>query len=163
MYSFVLYPLLALGLFLLYKLILSGFAKRRKALRAAQLGCEPAPALPDDGFLGLRSISRALKADREKRLVDMIAERFALISKQEHRNVTTMQFYGAGATNISTIDPRNVQAILATQFKDFALGDARHGNLGALLGNGIVSNAAPVIVYIVRSVVIKAETHPCIM
>jgi hypothetical protein len=40
---------------------------------------------------------------------------------------------------IFTVDPKNVQTILATQFKDFGLGDARNNNFKPLLGHGIVS------------------------
>jgi hypothetical protein len=40
---------------------------------------------------------------------------------------------------IITIDPKNIQAILAVQFKEFGLGEGRNGNFNPLLGHGIVS------------------------
>lgn len=38
---------------------------------------------------------------------------------------------------VSTIEPLNIQAILATKFHDFDLGPSRHDNFQAMLGNGI--------------------------
>ena len=40
-------------------------------------------------------------------------------------------------TSIGTIEPENIKAILATSFKDFALGSERHDNFYPLLGDGI--------------------------
>lgn len=42
-----------------------------------------------------------------------------------------------GKDGFFTIEPKNIQAILATQFKDFGLGDARNNNFKPLLGRGI--------------------------
>jgi len=39
-----------------------------------------------------------------------------------------------------TVDPKNIQAVLATQFHDFSLGQTRRGNFFPLLGNGIFTN-----------------------
>ncbi|KAG9731232.1 cytochrome P450, partial [Aureobasidium melanogenum] len=39
-----------------------------------------------------------------------------------------------------TSDPKNIQALLATQFKDFGLGSARIGNFGPLMGDGIFAS-----------------------
>lgn len=48
------------------------------------------------------------------------------------------QVFGSPMT--FTIEPKNVQTLLATQFKDFGLGEWRNGNFNPLLGHGIVSN-----------------------
>lgn len=45
-----------------------------------------------------------------------------------------------GKTAFFTTEPRNIQAILATQFKDFGLGDARNNNFFPLLGHGIFAS-----------------------
>src|SRR4051812_259625 len=42
-----------------------------------------------------------------------------------------------GQHSYSTVEPRNVQALLATQFKDFGLGAFRHDVFFPLLGDGI--------------------------
>lgn len=36
-----------------------------------------------------------------------------------------------------TVDPKNIQALLATQFKDFELGPIRRGSFAPLTGDGI--------------------------
>ncbi len=50
--------------------------------------------------------------------------------------------YPPGETWYYTFDPKNLQAVLATQFKDFQQPAARVGAFEALLGLGIVSFAA---------------------
>ena len=40
--------------------------------------------------------------------------------------------------NVLTFDPKNIQAVLATQFKDFCVGAEREKCMGPLLGKGIV-------------------------
>ncbi|KAK1689682.1 cytochrome P450 [Colletotrichum godetiae] len=42
-----------------------------------------------------------------------------------------------GTTNLVTADPRNIQALLATQFHDFGMGLARSTNLKTVLGRSI--------------------------
>ncbi|GME32296.1 hypothetical protein N7482_004251 [Neofusicoccum parvum] len=42
-----------------------------------------------------------------------------------------------GTENFTTADPRNIQAILATQFNDFIMGEARRTNLKSVLGRSI--------------------------
>lgn len=41
-------------------------------------------------------------------------------------------------TGYFTSDPKNIQAILATQFQDFDLGAVRAKIMGEVLGDGIV-------------------------
>lgn len=43
-----------------------------------------------------------------------------------------------GAWSFFTVDPTNIQAILATQFHDFGLGQTRIASFDSLLGSGIV-------------------------
>ncbi|KAJ6179432.1 hypothetical protein N7519_009893 [Penicillium mononematosum] len=56
---------------------------------------------------------------------------------QENRYVTTFSIRNLGRTHIFTIDPKNIQAVLATQFKDFELGSVRQISMHPLLGTGI--------------------------
>lgn len=90
---------------------------------------------------GIHNVRMLLKADKEKRLPDYSQERVEHISEREGRLVTTMQNTIAGEDSFFTIEPRNIQAILATQFKDFDFGPRRNGNFRPLLGHGIVSVA----------------------
>ena len=45
-----------------------------------------------------------------------------------------------GLDVLDTIEPKNVQALLATNFSDFVLGDRRNKQLGALLGHSIFTS-----------------------
>jgi len=44
---------------------------------------------------------------------------------------------------LHTVEPRNVQAVLATRFKDFENGEIRHHQFGPLLGYGILTSDGP--------------------
>ena len=45
-----------------------------------------------------------------------------------------------GNTLLSTIEPANIQALLATQFKDFSVGKRRYDCFGPLLGHSIFTS-----------------------
>lgn len=62
------------------------------------------------------------------------------MSAQNGRPTTTGYFRVFGEGGFFTIEPQNIKAILATQFKDFGLGDRRNGNFAPLLGRGIFSS-----------------------
>ncbi|KAL1599827.1 hypothetical protein SLS60_007632 [Paraconiothyrium brasiliense] len=55
------------------------------------------------------------------------------------RKVYTYETKILGDKVLFTCDPRNIQAILATKFKDFELGQVRTGSFAPLLGHGIFS------------------------
>lgn len=61
------------------------------------------------------------------------------MSTREKRMVTTFRIRQMGSEIVFTCDPQNVQAMLATKFKDFELGPGRRHTLLPLLGAGIVS------------------------
>ncbi|KAK6537666.1 Protein kinase alk2 [Orbilia ellipsospora] len=44
-----------------------------------------------------------------------------------------------GSRSVATIEPRNIQAVLTSQFKDFGIGPPRIGSFAPLLGQGIFS------------------------
>lgn len=73
-----------------------------------------------------------MQADRERRVPDMFLE----VHKELGRPSTWVQCF-LGTDVFVTVDPKNIQAILATQFDDFALGKTRRGNFWPMLGNGI--------------------------
>ncbi|WYZ36702.1 hypothetical protein EsH8_II_000208 [Colletotrichum jinshuiense] len=102
-----------------------------QARRARQLSCLPAPLEPSRLPLGLDTVLASLRADREQRTPDHVAARFAALG------VHTFRISLLGTTNLVTADPRNIQALLATQFTDFGMGLARSTNLKAALGRSI--------------------------
>ncbi|TKA75137.1 hypothetical protein B0A49_05294, partial [Cryomyces minteri] len=48
-----------------------------------------------------------------------------------------------GVQIIQTVDPQNVQAVLATKFKDFEVGERRHKQFGVVLGKSIFTSDGP--------------------
>jgi hypothetical protein len=76
-----------------------------------------------------------MKADGEKCVPDMFLDVYGELG---HSSTWTQYFLGADT--IVTVDPKNIQAILATQFNDFALGKARRRNFLPMLGNGIFTS-----------------------
>lgn len=130
----------AIAAYFIYSVITHIATSRRRARKARELGCKPVPRLNLNDPLGINNVRMLLKADKEKRLPEYSEERMALISEREGRRVTTLQNTIAAEMSFFTIEPKNIQAILATQFKDFELGERRNGNFKPLLGHGIVSN-----------------------
>jgi len=55
----------------------------------------------------------------------------------EEAGATTFHTFVLGTRSVFTIDPKNVQAVLATQFNDFELGATRRNNFFPVLGLGI--------------------------
>lgn len=96
--------------------------------QAKSLRCEP-PTRGGAGFLGIPGFIRLSRAVKEKRWVEYIAEQYKI-----YGNTVTQKFLTR--TIISTIEPENIKALLATQFKDFSLG-TRHREFYPLLGDGI--------------------------
>jgi hypothetical protein len=93
------------------------------------LNCE----LPPNGhsaFFGIPAFLRLSKAVREKRWIDYLTDQFAVHGAYTFRQ----QFLTRTLT--TTIEPENIKAVLATQFKDFCLG-TRHQQFDPLLGDGI--------------------------
>ncbi|KAF3162545.1 Protein kinase alk2 [Orbilia oligospora] len=48
-----------------------------------------------------------------------------------------------GKTTITTREPKNLQAMLSTQFKDFSAGDGKRGPFGPLMGQAIINLDGP--------------------
>jgi hypothetical protein len=127
----------AVALRLLWTLV----SRWQHAQNARRLGCGSIPLYPSDP-LGISVLKEALAADKAKKLLPMVERRVALMSDHEGRYVTTFRFRQMGRENYFTTDPKNIQAILATQFKDFELGAPRRQALHPLLGAGIVGFAS---------------------
>ncbi|KAL4888312.1 cytochrome P450 [Aspergillus ambiguus] len=116
------------SLYVLYK-CLESISDRRKA---KALGCLPVHIRRNCLPLGLDQVYRLLKADQ----VGQIPEFFAQVFREEGGR-RTIQGSTFGSTYIQTVDPKNIQALLATQFHDFELGRLRRSVFFPLLGNGI--------------------------
>jgi cytochrome P450 len=93
------------------------------------LNCELPPS-GHSAFFGIPAFLRLSKAVREKRWIDYLTDQFAVHGAYTFRQ----QFLTRTLT--TTIEPENIKAVLATQFKDFCLG-TRHQQFDPLLGDGI--------------------------
>ncbi|KAL4735420.1 cytochrome P450 [Aspergillus similis] len=111
--------------FLILRSIQSRLQRRRNAKR---WGCQP-PARAPSGFYGIPPFLELAKALREGHVVEFIAQRY-------NEYGWTFEQCTLGRSGISTIEPENLKALLATQFNDFCLG-TREREFGPLLGQGI--------------------------
>ena len=124
--------LIAAGSILLLFRVLSSIVERCKQhTKAKQLGCESLPTEPTRWPLGIDTVQKMLKADKEQRTPDFIVERF------NRMGTYTFLVKVLGQTNILTADPKNIQAVLATQFNNFRMGIVRETNLKLVLGRSI--------------------------
>lgn len=110
-----------------------------QAQKARQLGCGSIPAFPSKDPWGISNLFDTIEADKRKVIPQLTEERLHRVCENEGRLVATSRFRQMFRETISTVDPKNVQAVLATQFKDFELGTPRKNSLHPLLGSGIVS------------------------
>ncbi|KAL6149689.1 hypothetical protein ACJQWK_02637 [Exserohilum turcicum] len=90
--------------------------------------------------LGIKGVIEVLKADKEHRLLQYFKKRSDLNCDEQGNPINTLTQHLLGTKTVFTTDPRNVQAILATQFKDFGLGRVRNATFAPLLGHGIFSS-----------------------
>lgn len=128
---FVLPPLLIL--YLVLRSYYNAWVYNRKA---AARGCKPAALRPYKYYGGVDMIIRAFAADKEHTLPTMFNE----ICFKEMAGIRTFRQYFFGDLLLFTVEPTNIQALLAHQFDDFELGATRRGNFYPLLGNGIFTS-----------------------
>jgi cytochrome P450 len=76
-----------------------------------------------------------MTADKE----DAVPIHFEQVAEQM-APATTWRASLFGQTSFMTVEPTNVKALLATQFKEFDLGPRRQGTFGPLFGHGIFSD-----------------------
>ncbi|KAL2880532.1 alanine transaminase alt2 [Colletotrichum sp. CLE4] len=149
LHSIPLYTLIPI-LLLLHHLLRTLYRTISHAKHARNLSCRPAPLEPSKYPLGLDIVLASLRADREQRTPDHVAARFEALRHNGNKNknnsssgggggggVYTFRMSLLGTTNLVTADPRNIQALLATQFHDFGMGLARSTNLKTVLGRSI--------------------------
>lgn len=102
-----------------------------RARRSRGLGCGAIPTEPTKWLFGLDMVRAGLKADGDQRTPEFVTDRFNAMGRY------TFGVRILGTSNLITAEPKNVQAILATQFNDFAMGRARKTNLKIVLGRSI--------------------------
>ncbi|OJJ06777.1 hypothetical protein ASPVEDRAFT_46128 [Aspergillus versicolor CBS 583.65] len=122
-------PILLLGALCLAFLILQSIRRRlQRRIYAKKWGCQP-PPVAQTGIYGIRTFLDLNKAMNETRLVEYISDRY-----DEHGYTFEQSVFGDSA--VSTAEPENLKALLATQFNDFCLGTRRR-EFYPTLGDGI--------------------------
>ena len=121
-------------LLLAFKAVSRFLTERRHARRAAELGCKPAFQRPYKYPFGIDMATRVMKADKLQIVPDEMHQIFLELGK------STWEMNFLGTMVFVTSDPKNIQAILATQFNDFEIGAARRGNFLPMLGDGIFTS-----------------------
>lgn len=122
---------LAVALVILHRILDTLVRKYQWRRKAKQLGCQPVPVEPTRWPLGIDMVLKLLEADREQRTPDFVFNRYKAMRRY------TWRIRILGTENFTTADPKNIQAILATQFGDFIMGEARRTNLKSVLGRSI--------------------------
>lgn len=100
---------------------------------ARQNGCRPPLHSVSHGLFGLGMIKETLTAARENRFLELVRSWHRAYGQTFEATVT-------GRSIIFTVEPKNVQTVLATKFEDFELGDYRKMAVRPLLGHGIFAS-----------------------
>lgn len=126
------YAALALAVAGIMYLLSVAWLKVSNRLLAKELGCKPAFVRPSRLPLGIDTVTRMLKALNNQELQNDDIKVY-----EEMGGPSTWVQNILGTWYHSTVDPENIKAILATQFKDFDMGPLRINQLGPLIGHGI--------------------------
>lgn len=107
--------------------------------KARRLCCGPPAAVPQPvwDILGIGQLRAALEANESKRFMPYQVSRYHEISARQGRDTPTFEYHILNSKFLFTCDAENIQAILASQFRDFDLGSNRRGNFSSLQGSGI--------------------------
>ncbi|KAI0161368.1 cytochrome P450 alkane hydroxylase-like protein [Xylariaceae sp. FL1272] len=120
--------------YVVYIILYSLFVSRRNAAKARELGCQEPPCEKNRLPFGYDQAQRFGKADKAMEMPTDMVRRFDEVGAYTHR------FNMLGMTGFRTAEPKNIQAILATQFADFDLGPLRAKTFWPLLGSGIFTS-----------------------
>lgn len=103
--------------------------------RARQYGCKPAYLRPYHLPFGIDIMKRYMDQmeQNNSQADDLVVYQELGARPTWHQNVL-------GYWHHVTADPKNIQAMLATQFKDFSLGPLRRGSFEPLIGHGIFTS-----------------------
>jgi hypothetical protein len=140
----------AIVLSALYSLVTFWRLKRK----AIALRCKPVPVWRVWDLFGINMTVTMTKAMSGNRLSEEIHSILKEVQEREGRECTTFQVYfPPGLLHFFTFDPRNLQAVLATQFKDFQIPSSRLAGFRQLLGQGIVSDSCCGLLYCLTAIV----------
>lgn len=96
-------------------------------------GCQKPAQIPQaERIIGYGSFKQQVALLKAKKVLDSAKQRF-----EEFGN--TYSVVTLGTKLVVTREPENIKAMLATNFKDFGIGQ-RYRSLGALLGQGIFTS-----------------------
>lgn len=113
----------------------SAWVKVSHKIAAQRLGCKPAFARPYRIPLGIDNLVRTIKAAKNQ-----VLQNEDVVVYEEMGCPSTWTQNVLGTWYHCTVDPENMKAMLATQFKDFELGPLRANQLSPLLGHGIFTS-----------------------
>ncbi|KAK6814149.1 hypothetical protein RU639_010061 [Aspergillus parasiticus] len=100
--------------------------------RAQRMGCKPAFVRRSKLPFGIDILKRYIDTTRQQ-----ILQNDEVVLYEELGQHPTWNQNILGTWHHVTVDPKNVQAMLATQFKDFELGSSRLNLFGPVIGKGI--------------------------
>ena len=108
-------------------------ASRRAMIK--QHGCKPMKNFPDlnsfpNNIIGIKELTRSLKAAKEHRLLAHNRSRFTDNANNTHVKILFTDL-------MQTLEPENLKTIMALDFKKWGLGNRRKGAFLPLLGHGI--------------------------
>ena len=123
--------LAAIGALMVYGVVvIQEFLARRKAM--LDLGCQQPPSIPQqDPFFGLDLALQSFKSMKENRRNMSMKEQFEVHGR-------TFQSKPYGKTIIFTIEPRNLQAVLGTDFTSWGVQPMRLFGFEPFVGKGIM-------------------------
>jgi cytochrome P450 len=107
---------------------------RQNGAKAKSLQCEEPPHEKSRLPLGISQMRRAIKAMADQSWPDYT------IQRTKEVGALTFATNILGARGFFTADEHNIQAILATQFEDFELGQERRDNAYPFFGDGIFTS-----------------------
>ena len=94
----------------------------RQTAKVKILGCEPAPLFRPWDVFGLQNFKIEMNGMKTNRLSYAFLDRKKEMSSKMGRDCKTFRIkYPPGEMWFYTFDPKNLQAVLATQFQDFQL------------------------------------------
>ncbi|KAB8221050.1 cytochrome P450 [Aspergillus novoparasiticus] len=100
--------------------------------RARRMGCKPAFVRKSKLPFGIDILKRYIDTTRQQ-----ILQNDEVVLYEELGRHPTWNQNILGTWHHVTVDPKNMQAMLATQFKDFELGSSRLNLFGPVIGKGI--------------------------
>jgi hypothetical protein len=122
------------GTYIFYTLVRSSITAYQRSVVSKQNGCKPVPAYPHkDPIFGLDFFIEGGKLAKAGKLLPRTAERYEEVGKDVH----TFSHMVLGKPVITTTEPENVKAVLATNFKDFEFPTRRKNAFYTLFGHGI--------------------------